>query len=527
MALLTERQLMLLNELAYIEGSFYDKTQPLSKILVDLKKDVQSGTATLHALLTKEEALKTIKAILDDPILKNYKIVESKNDNISTAIFKDTGDYGKNDNVLIIRGTAGDRLTWHDNFGNILKAETNLASKMNTYYAEISKKYNITQVSGHSRGGNEAQRFTIKYGNNVEQCISFNGQGFTDEFIKNNKALINKNSYKIKSISSYKDPINLCLTPIAKTIEYIKTDDGKGNSHKSSPLTDERLYDKSGKFKGNCKTKYPDEMAKALANLLNSTLNLKESEKKLAYDLAVKIADIFLVDNMTQTQKTLAIAQIPLIWQKIKLLTPILLANSKGRDALGTLVATLVANGYLKTEEKVKEYLDNFNNLWNKIRKISLLEENLKSNDEKIKDIRKNLDEKTGEWKNYINKYDDVKLAMGDFKNNKEIYNKYQESNVLLKGVYYLQNKYEIEKYKEAENHLKENNPKILVEKIKEIQKDSLEKEKEIKKISDENVNMLSEIQICMNEINKEKPLETALENTHLREEKTIGMTIA
>ena len=52
-------------------------------------------------------------------------------------------------------------------------------------------------------------------------------------------------------------------------------------------------------------------------------------------------------------------------------------------------------------------------------------------------------------------------------------------------------------------------------------------KEKEIKKISDENVNMLSEIQICMNEINKEKPLETALENTHLREEKTIGMTIA
>ena len=65
------------------------------------------------------------------------------------------------------------------------------------------------------------------------------------------------------------------------------------------------------------------------------------------------------------------------------------------------------------------------------------------------------------------------------------------------------------------------------MEKIKEIQKDSLEKEKEIKKISDENVNMLSEIQICMNEINKEKPLETALENTHLREEKTIGMTIA
>ncbi len=65
------------------------------------------------------------------------------------------------------------------------------------------------------------------------------------------------------------------------------------------------------------------------------------------------------------------------------------------------------------------------------------------------------------------------------------------------------------------------------MEKIKEIQKDSSEKEKEIKKISDENVNMLSEIQICMNEINKEKTLETALENTHLREEKTIGMTIA
>ncbi len=56
----------------------------------------------------------------------------------------------------------------------------------------------------------------------VDRCVSFDGQGFSNEFCEKYKEEIEKNSYKITSISAYTDPVNALLNPIAKNIKYIK-----------------------------------------------------------------------------------------------------------------------------------------------------------------------------------------------------------------------------------------------------------------------------------------------------------------
>lgn len=76
------------------------------------------------------------------------------------------------------------------------------AEKFLKTYKEQINSYNSVSVAGHSLGGNLAAHTTIiadKFGcgANFERCVSFDGPGFSTEYIKANKDLINKNSGKI------------------------------------------------------------------------------------------------------------------------------------------------------------------------------------------------------------------------------------------------------------------------------------------------------------------------------------------
>ena len=83
---------------------------------------------------------------------------------------------------------------------------------------------NIT-VCGHSTGGNHAQYVTIVYGgnekysdiNDIDQCVSFDGQGFPDAFLEYYRPLIKSRAGKI---TSYCPTVSI-VGALFKTIEGI------------------------------------------------------------------------------------------------------------------------------------------------------------------------------------------------------------------------------------------------------------------------------------------------------------------
>jgi len=141
-----------------------------------------------------------------------------------TVVFRGTGSGEWIDNGEALSGIA-EVNTYHsyDHKGNIR------ASYMVTEYAsdqqaqalnyfnqiaaknEWTKKNNII-VTGHSKGGNKAQYITLN-SDLVDECYSFNGQGFSPEALQSYKERYGKNYQyavnKIYSFSAYNDYVNV------------------------------------------------------------------------------------------------------------------------------------------------------------------------------------------------------------------------------------------------------------------------------------------------------------------------------
>ncbi|MBP3415504.1 MAG: DUF2974 domain-containing protein, partial [Clostridia bacterium] len=100
-------------------------------------------------------------------------------------------------------------------------------------------------VSGHSKGGNEAQYVTIVT-DRIKRCVSYDGQGFSKKFLEKFAELIKKRAHKIISISNSWDYVNCLLHPIAVERIYLDCECEKDFllNHKPNILLDDkgRLY---------------------------------------------------------------------------------------------------------------------------------------------------------------------------------------------------------------------------------------------------------------------------------------------
>jgi len=141
---------------------------------------------------------------------------------ITAACFVGPGDIA----TVAFRGTDGSNETWFDNFegaGNTIATPMQEAAKK---YIK-SLKYDDITVTGHSKGGNLAAYVTVLC-SNVTNCVSFDGQGFSEEFHKKYALMIalalkNKN---IKTIAAHNDLVNTLLLPIGKT--FYVNNEGSG-----------------------------------------------------------------------------------------------------------------------------------------------------------------------------------------------------------------------------------------------------------------------------------------------------------
>jgi len=116
--------------------------------------------------------------------------MEGYNSGTTAAAFKDI-----NGNVTVaFRGTGGGE--WVDNAIAYAGADSQQQAEALRYFNQVVENFGVDYlgdhsltVTGHSKGGNKAQYITLvsEYGNLIDNCYSFDGQGFSWEAIEEMK----------------------------------------------------------------------------------------------------------------------------------------------------------------------------------------------------------------------------------------------------------------------------------------------------------------------------------------------------
>ncbi len=247
--LLDVKQVLLLENLTYMG---YEKNKKLFPDLLSIDVDYATGDVTVGEVLEKidVEALddkknygsfmtgadwkKIKKAILADPVLRDMKILTVEGDTPEegalSAVFVNstTGEA-----VVAFRGTR--EYEWKDNFlgGAVTILEEGISNVnhdgVSTAYQEKALKwyqsldlegYETITVTGHSKGGNKAKYITI-LDDSVTRCLSYDGQGFSDEFFEKYKEKIIARQYAISNHNVDFDFVNLLLNDVGDKTYYV------------------------------------------------------------------------------------------------------------------------------------------------------------------------------------------------------------------------------------------------------------------------------------------------------------------
>ncbi|MFD3262201.1 Mbeg1-like protein [Paenibacillus lentus] len=268
MAELSKSQLILLDNLIYLNEVVNKKDmtvgQIVNELIYDNKLDAsinedKIGTDEEYPCnMSRGEWLAILDAINKDPQLRSLKVNKGINGEMHD---KDGQPIMKNGKVLeagmrvatfvdpdgeatvVFRGTGGD-FEWFDNGQGGYLADTpqQIAALK---YVESLEYDNIT-VTGHSKGGNKAQYVAI-LSDKVKEAVSFDGQGFSREFLEKYKDRIEANAHKITSISAKDDFVNCLLYPIAGTIDYIDTKEQEKFKYNHRPNI---LLNENGQLRG-------------------------------------------------------------------------------------------------------------------------------------------------------------------------------------------------------------------------------------------------------------------------------------
>ena len=231
---LTEAQLLMLDTLIYTD--YCENNDSVEMILNKIEGAIQSGEKINACSMSNEEWLDLVQTIRGQDELLGYTVQEYVNNadtGMRAACFVDNAKNPKDVNV-IFRGTQSD-YEWHDNGEGAYTIETDQQVAAAEYINKLPEEYgNSMTVSGHSKGGNKAQYVTIVT-DRIGRCVSYDGQGFSQEFIDEYADEISQNAYKITSISAEGDFVNCLLFSIAGTKKYIDTDPQKNFLHNHKP----------------------------------------------------------------------------------------------------------------------------------------------------------------------------------------------------------------------------------------------------------------------------------------------------
>ena len=244
---LSNAQLLLLNNLIYVDNGYLESGGTVKDIInrmeidnFQLMKNPETGKYPCE--MDYQEWKTLVTSIKNDSTLLDYKITEYRNEStgMRAACFVDDVNNPKDVNI-VFRGT-GNAYEWRDNGKGGYVSETEQQLRAAKYVEDLPSEWgDAMTVTGHSKGGNKAQFVTIAT-NRIAKCVSYDGQGFSKEFLEDPKYkdAIRKKANSIISISASDDFVNCLLYPIAGTRIYLKTEtqDNFGYYHKPNILLD-------------------------------------------------------------------------------------------------------------------------------------------------------------------------------------------------------------------------------------------------------------------------------------------------
>ena len=222
MCKLTYEELILLDNLIYLEWDVKENDS-LINLVYDLLNNgefdkLMNNVGNCIIKMPSSEWVNILDQIINKPNLRNLRIknVESYKNGMKFACFVDN----ENNATAVFRGTTTTK-EWEDNGQGAYEYDT--IQQIDALNYINSLRYDNITVTGHSKGGNKAQYVTV-LSPKVSNCVSINGQGFSNEFISKYKDQINQNKSKIISINGKYDYVNCLFNSIVGECHYIKTE---------------------------------------------------------------------------------------------------------------------------------------------------------------------------------------------------------------------------------------------------------------------------------------------------------------
>lgn len=233
MAVYSDEELLFLSNLMHMKQETKLIKSPFENVWIEenTKKGVTVG-AVISKINTSDLRKEPLKDFKFDGEISGYEwadmIDAMKKSDICELKLKDVKRDDKNalstyftdkqgNAYVVFRGTGGGE--WEDNFLGGSTSDTQQQKRALEYINSIDAEH-ITVV-GHSKGGNKA-KYVALLSDKVDRCVSFDGQGFSEAFMENNKGLIIANKYKITCYALENDFVNILLNDVYNKKYYIK-----------------------------------------------------------------------------------------------------------------------------------------------------------------------------------------------------------------------------------------------------------------------------------------------------------------
>lgn len=214
---MTDQELLLLNNIMYLKKLNILNERNSSYKIGELLKFVGPNELKRIAddTTSAEDWGRMIQGMKENMAIAELELVDFHVDRGGgeMACFKDPSGNA----VAVFQGTSTQE--WSDNFQGGYVADTP-QQKSALEWIDSLPYENIT-VTGHSKGGNKAQYVSL-LSDKVDRCVSYDGQGFSKEFLEKYEGEVAVNRDKITSYAVDNDYVNILLYDVSGEKIYLK-----------------------------------------------------------------------------------------------------------------------------------------------------------------------------------------------------------------------------------------------------------------------------------------------------------------
>ncbi len=183
--------------------------------------------------------------------------------------------------TVVFCGTASDE--WTDNLSGAFTSDTQQQKNALDWYQDMYKQYGLEDyditVTGHSKGGNKSKYITV-LDPTVDHCVSFDGQGFSDEFFDKYKDEITLRQGKIENCNVDTDFVSPLMSDVGNITVYNHYNIGEGGFLESHCMNTFLHFNEDGTFTMDVNPNGRDPMMDEMDQFINSLIRSVPEDKR-------------------------------------------------------------------------------------------------------------------------------------------------------------------------------------------------------------------------------------------------------